>query len=308
MSGFEKLTICFAAVLFAMSASVFPASAERVENDTPRTAVVSAFPPELAVLREELTEATTIPVNGVAFHLGMLDGRNVVLFLSGIGPVNAVMTVQLALDHFDIEQVVFSGIAGGVDPAFGIGDVVIVERWGQYLEVVMARPSADGWEKPPFFEYPFTNFGMMFPRAVSVQRAGADEPETRFWFPVDASLLAAARSVLSDVTLNRCTARGECLDRFPQIHIGGAGVSGSAFVDNAEFRRYVFETFKARVLDMESAAIAHVAYANNVPFIAVRSLSDLAGGEPDENGISIFLDLAANNAAAVVRAFLRAIP
>ena len=42
--------------------------------------------------------------------------------------------------------------------------------------------------------------------------------------------------------------------------------------------QYVFETFKAQVLDMESAAVATVAYANGVPFIAFRSLSDLAGG------------------------------
>ena len=47
---------------------------------------------------------------------------------------------------------------------------------------------------------------------------------------------------------------------------------------NAAFRSYTFETFGARVPDMESAAVAHVAWANRVPFIAMRSLSDLAGG------------------------------
>ena len=59
---------------------------------------------------------------------------------------------------------------------------------------------------------------------------------------------------------------------------------------------------------MESAAVAHVAYANRVPFIAVRSLSDLAGGVEGENQMEIFLGLAAGNAAAVVKALLRALP
>ena len=65
-------------------------------------------------------------------------------------------------------------------------------------------------------------------------------------------------------------------------------------------------TFDARVLDMESAAVAHVAYANGVPFIAVRSLADLAGGGEGANQMEVFLDLAGANAAAVVTALLAA--
>ena len=78
----------------------------------------------------ELEGAATQSVNGVAFTTGTLEGRDVVLFLSGISVVNAAMTVQLALDHFAIERIVFSGIAGGVDPGLNIGDVVIADRWG----------------------------------------------------------------------------------------------------------------------------------------------------------------------------------
>ena len=94
----------------------------------------------------------------------------------------------------------------------------------------------------------------------------------------------------------------------PKVVIGGSGVSGGAFIDNAAFRDYTFKTFGARVLDMESAAVAHVAYANNVPFLAVRSLSDLAGGGEGENQIEVFFGLAAGNSAAVVKALLRGMP
>ncbi len=149
---------------------------------------------------------------------------------------------------------------------------------------------------------------MMFPRSVTVQQANANAPETRFWFPVDEALLAHARTAVADVVLDRCPVDGTCLQRTPEIVIGGPGVSGGAFIDNAAFREYTFKTFGARVLDMESAAVAHVAYANNVPFIAVRSLSDLAGGGQGENEIEVFLGLAAGNSAAVVKALLRAIP
>lgn len=284
------------------------AEAQDVRDGTARIAVVSAFAPELEILKSELRDRSEHSANGVTFTTGSLEGHGVVLFLSGISVVNAAMTAQLALDRFAIDRIVFSGIAGGVDPSLGIGDVAVAERWGQYLEMLFAREADGGWATMPFFEYPYGNFGMMFPRSVTVLRAGADGPETRFWFPVDEALLEAARSAAENVTLARCTADGRCLDRHPRIAVGGSGVSGGAFVDNAAFRTWVFETFGARLLDMESAVVAHVAYANDVPFIAVRSLSDLAGGGEGANQIGTFLDLAAGNAAAVVKAMLREMP
>ncbi len=90
--------------------------------------------------------------------------------------------------------------------------------------------------------------------------------------------------------------------------VGGHGVSGQSFVDNAELRAWAFTTFDAKVLDMESAAVAQVAYVNKTPFIAFRSLSDLAGGDAGQNQAPIFFQLAADNSATVVRAFLKALP
>ncbi len=298
----------FATAFLLATVSPAPVDAHAIRDETPRIAVVSAFAPELAILQGELEGAAAHSVNGVAFTTGTLEGRDVVLFLSGISVVNAAMTVQLALDHFAIERIVFSGIAGGVDPDLNIGDVVIADRWGQYLEMLFAREVDGGWMTIPFFEYLHANFGMMFPRSVTVLRRGAEAPETRFWFPVDEALLASAGSAAADVTLARCTAEDRCLEEAPRIVVGGSGVSGGAFIDNAAFRTWAFETFGARVLDMESAAVAHVAYANGVPFLAVRSLADLAGGGEGENQMEAFLGLAAGNAAAVVKSLLRAMP
>ena len=297
-----------AAMAVLLVATALPAVAHEVDDDTRRTAVVSAFAPEMSILRSAVRGAEVRSVNGVEFVAGTLEGRDVVLFLSGISVVNAAMTVQLALDRFHVDRILFSGIAGGVDPGLNVGDVVIADRWGQYLELLLARESGDGWSKPPFFEYPFANYGMMFPRSVTVLRAGLDAPQTRFWFPVDEALLDRARLAAADVSLEQCTAESACLHHEPRIVVGGPGVSGGAFVDNAAFRAWTFDTFGARVLDMESAAVAHVAWANDVPFIAVRSLSDLAGGSDQGNRLEVFFRLAAGNAAAVVRALLRAMP
>ena len=296
-----------AAILMILT--VAPSQADVIEDTTPRTAVISAFEPELTLLRESLQgEVSEHSLNGVTFTTGILENQPVVLFLSGISVVNAAMTLQLALDHFPIERIVFSGIAGGVDPTLNIGDVVIADRWGQYLEMLFAREANGGWETIPFFDYPYANFGMMFPRVVTVLREGDEQPKSRFWFPVDKTeLLPAARRVAAEIILSRCTTDGQCLENTPKILVGGPGVSGSAFIDNEAFRTYVFETFEARLLDMESSAVAHVAYSNSVPYIVVRSLSDLAGGSDNKNQMETFINLAAGNATSVVKALLRQI-
>lgn len=282
-----------------------PAAAQPLDP-VPRVAVMSAYAPEWTLLTGALEGAEAHVVHGTRFLTGTLDGRDVVLFLSGISMVNAAMTTQMALDRFEVEAILFSGIAGGVDPALSIGDVVIAERWGQYLDVALARQTADGFAMPPWMSSDFPALGMIHTRAVDVQSARAPEPEQRFWFEADPGLLALAREAAAGVALEGCTAEGSCLTDPPGIEVGGNGVSGSAFVDNAEVRDWAFGSFDARVLDMESAAVAHVAYVNEVPFLAVRSLSDLAGGGEGENEIGTFLGLAAGNSATVVRAILAA--
>lgn len=284
------------------------ARASGLLDDKPRVAVVSAFEPEWTILKSELLDPTEHKINGRVFITGKLAGKDVVLFLSGISMVNAAMNTQLALDRFSLTAVVFSGIAGGVDPALHIGDVVIAERWGQYLEAVYARETPHGFAIPPWMEKgEFPGYGMMMPRSVVVTSKDA-APESRFWFSSDAGLLGIARRIAGEVALAHCAEADKCLVNKPRIIVGGAGVSGQAFVDNAKFREYVSATFQAKVLDMESAAVAQVAFSNGVPFLAVRSLSDLAGGDGGVNEMMTFMALASKNSATVVKAIIGKMP
>jgi adenosylhomocysteine nucleosidase len=304
LTGIMRLIVFVLSLLLAFTAQGI--AADRLDA-TPRIAVMSAFEPEWKALKAGLGEVKTYSVNGVEFATGTLAGRQVVLFLSGISMVNAAMTTQLALDRFDVTGIVFSGIAGGVDPALHIGDVVVAARWGQYLESAFGREVDGKFQPPPWWKTPpFPNYGMIFPGYVDVRSAqsgGKGGTEKRFWFDVDADMLAAAGK-LGALDLKRCTAPQVCLGQAPRLVVGGNGVSGAAFVDNAAFRQYVFATFKAQVLDMESAAVATVAYANGVPFIAFRSLSDLAGGGEEPNQLRTFFQLASDNSATVVQRFL----
>lgn len=285
-----------------------PTGPQRLDS-TSRIAVISAFEPELAELLPQLQRPQRHRVAGVEFTTGTLAGKEVVLFLSGISMTNAAMNTQRVLDHFNVSHIVYSGIAGGVNPGLSIGDVVVAAQWGQYLEVLMAREAAPGrYAAPDWMQAELTlpPFGMMHPRPVEVRSAAQPAVAKQFWFPVDAQMLKVAAG-LQNVPLARCHAN-QCLHQTPRVQVGGNGVSGQAFVDNKAFREYAFNTFAANVLDMETAATAMVAHSNGVPYIAFRSLSDLAGGGEGANELATFMGLAASNSAKVLMAFLRAWP
>ena len=276
-------------------------------DDSSRLAIISAYEPEIKIFLKEAQISDTYVINGRSYHVGRLAGKDVVLFKSGISMVNAAMTTQTVLDHFNVSGIIFSGIAGGVNPDLNIGDVIVPAQWGQYQEQLFARDTTEGWDLGWYSEE-FLNYGMMFPQKVSVTRKGnkPDSEKEHFWFKVNPEMLNVARQVANNVQLKNCTALGKCLEANPVVILGGNGVSGPTFVDNAEYREWVWGTFQADALDMETAAVAHVAYVNEIPFIAFRSLSDLAGGGPGENEIDIFFQLASDNSAEVVIAFLRA--
>src|SRR6185369_7657774 len=164
-------------------------------DDATRVAIISAFPAELALLQSRIEQPRKQSVNGVEFTSGVLQGKPVVMFLSGVSMTNAAMNTQLVLDRFNVSHIVFSGIAGGVNPALKVGDVVVAQRWGQYLESLAARETAPGRYQPPSHmdDIELPNFGMLYPRPVGVRSAGREGVEKKFWFEADPALMEIAR-------------------------------------------------------------------------------------------------------------------
>lgn len=61
----------------------------------------------------------------VTFVKGTLNGKEVVFVQSGIGKVNATIVATLLINKYDVEKIIFSGVAGSVDESLKIGDVVV---------------------------------------------------------------------------------------------------------------------------------------------------------------------------------------
>ena len=233
---------------------------------SPRVAVISAFSRELSPLITAAEIQHTEFINGRTHYLGRLAGRDVVLVLVGIGLSTSGAATQALIDSFDIAAILFTGIAGGINPNLNIGDVTIPARWRQ------ADIPADAHEG---------------------------------WIDADPGMLTAARTVLEAVALDSCTTNGVCLGYGPGIVTDGNGISNPFFVDDSIYRNWLWDTFQADVVDMETSAVAEIARANQLPFLAVRCISDLAGSA-GSNQIDTYLELAADNAAAVATSVLGA--
>ncbi|MCI9455793.1 MAG: 5'-methylthioadenosine/adenosylhomocysteine nucleosidase [Oscillospiraceae bacterium] len=85
---------------------------------------------------------------------------------------------------------------------------------------------------------------------------------------------------------------------------GGRIVSGDRFVsENAEKQRIVGQ-FHPMCVEMEGAAVGHVAAANKIPFVVIRSMSD---GADDNAGMSFdeFAPKAAEHSAKIVMEMLK---
>jgi adenosylhomocysteine nucleosidase len=270
-------------------------------------AVVAAYPNELAALREATSEGfeleREITVNGITFTFGRAFGKPVVFFLTRISTVNAALTTQLALSRFPISMLLFSGVAGGINPALEKGDVAVPARWAYHAQGGYFNAREDGSLVLPSWRAPGSQepFGMFLPSAVRVARDGQPEPVSKPWFMADADLLALAERVGAEAGLKNAHGKDAV------IKVGGAGVAGPVFMDNADYREWVFKTWGADCLDMESTAVAHACWVNHKPFLIVRAMSDLAGGQHGENDFTEFARMAEANAARLLAAVLRAL-
>lgn len=72
--------------------------------------------------------------------------------------------------------------------------------------------------------------------------------------------------------------------RSPRTIHQGRLVSGDSFIASTAKRTWLYETFHADAVDMVSAGIARVCEANGVPYVIIRTLSDIA----DENASADF--------------------
>ncbi|MTI15175.1 5'-methylthioadenosine/S-adenosylhomocysteine nucleosidase [Sansalvadorimonas verongulae] len=225
---------------------------------------------EVDQLRAALENRQEMSLGGVTFYQGELDGTPVVLQKCGIGKVNAAIGTTILIDRFQPSAILNTGSAGGMDHSYNVGDVVISTEVRHH-------------------DVNVTAFGYEFGQVPQLPPA---------FMPCDDLVKKAVKA------LEGLKEKEEGKD----YRIGqGLILTGDSFMQSASQVNVVRERFPgSTAIEMEAAAIAQVCHQMGVPFLVIRSLSDIAGKESNVS-FDQFLETAATHSADMIQAIVHQI-
>lgn len=103
-------------------------SIEKEGKDDKEEKVIGIIGPmevEIELLHSHMDVEETTEVGKLTFYEGELEGQQIALVKSGIGKVNAAAAAQMLVSDFGADVLINSGVAGGIHPDLGLGDIVI---------------------------------------------------------------------------------------------------------------------------------------------------------------------------------------
>ncbi|NQY64314.1 MAG: 5'-methylthioadenosine/S-adenosylhomocysteine nucleosidase [Alteromonadaceae bacterium] len=232
-----------------------------------KAGIIGAMEPEVAILKAKLENCQTKQHAGYEFHQGQLEGTDVVIVQSGIGKVAAALATAVLIEHFKPDYIVNTGSAGGFDQSLKVGDIVISSEV-RYHDVDL------------------TAFGYEIGQLPA-------NPAAYIPHPV---LIESAKAGIESLTGNNDTNS----DVQSIQTLVGLITTGDTFMtadDDIAKARKNFPTMTA--VEMEGAAIAQTCHQFNVPFVVIRSMSDIAGKE-SPTSFEAYLETASVNSSQLV--------
>lgn len=87
--------------------------------------IIGAMDEEIENLLIELDNKKEEKIANEVFYSGKLENKEVVIVKSGIGKVNSSVCTTILIERFNVDQIIFTGVAGGINFDLDVGDVVI---------------------------------------------------------------------------------------------------------------------------------------------------------------------------------------
>ncbi len=228
--------------------------------------MLAALEVEASALARRLTLSGT-KTPRLRFWQGEIEDHPVLLIVSGVGKVAAAMATQFVCDVHRPRSVLSIGLAGGIESKSARGRLIV----------------ASGAAQHDFDARPLTG------SRGSIAGLGLT------YFPADPNLsqalLRAARRVAGKTALVRL----------------GVVLTGDQIITSREMRDGLLTGFPdGACFDMETAAVAHVAYLNGVPWGGLRVTSDSADESFDLDQVLAFgVHTAGDLFESIIRAVLK---
>ncbi len=247
---------------------------------SPRIAIMSAMHEEIASLIDAMDVHEDAVIGGRRYYIGTLFGADVVLVFAHWGKVAAAITATCLVTKFNITKLIFTGVAGAINATLVQGDVIVAKNLYQHdLDV---RPILPRHEIP-----------LLGRAAIAASNELAD------------ALAQAAQSYLDERNEKSEHARLET-ERTRQPIVRQADIaSGDQFISDTSLAQNIAQRLPSVVcVEMEGAAVAQVCDAYSIPFGVVRTISDAANGDSEQD-FSVFIEQTARDySLGIVRSFV----
>ncbi|WP_428653849.1 5'-methylthioadenosine/adenosylhomocysteine nucleosidase [Runella sp.] len=267
-------------LVFLLSFSLSLPGFSQIYSPKPVTALLGAMDEEIELLRQSLQNPKVKVVHGIPFYEGKIGKHRVVIVKTGIGKVNATMTAAFLLQKFRPKRLIFTGIAGGLQPDLNPGDIVIGK---QTLQYDFGR---------------FANDSLLTGRT----RNPINQALNPLFFQADSLLLAAAQTAVKTTEFRKMENQAK-----PPYIIIGTIVTGDLFVTSETKVKELRAKFNADATEMEGAAVAQLCWQQQVPCLVIRSMSDKADSKAQES-IENFKKTASYNSAQLLINMLSKLP
>lgn len=227
--------------------------------------VIGAMEPEVKTIIQALKETGSVKetaAGGTVFYEGHIGNVDVVIARSGVGKVNAALCAQRMIIQFGAEAIINTGIAGAMASGLGIFDFVI---------------SSDA----VYHDMDAVLFGYKICEIPQMKCSA---------FPGDKELIEKIQKIFP--TLKET--EGHKL-------VTGRIATGDQFIAEKNLKNKIKENCNPACVEMEGAAIAHACYVNDIPFVIMRTLSDMADADVQtECKYEFNEETAANLSAAIM--------
>jgi adenosylhomocysteine/aminodeoxyfutalosine nucleosidase len=94
--------------------------------------IMGAMPEEIAPILEKVGDYKSTEIAGNTYYEANYKGVDLVIAYSKIGKVFSTLTASTMIYHFGVGKMLFSGVAGGINPSLKIGDLIVAKELCQH--------------------------------------------------------------------------------------------------------------------------------------------------------------------------------
>lgn len=243
--------------------------------------IISAMHEEMQTLIENLQESVTSTKGMRTYCSGKLFETNIVLVFSRWGKVASATTATQLINDYDIDEIIFTGVAGTISNDLNIGDIVIGKHLFQHD--MDASPLFKKFEVPllnkVYFETSSTHRDQLYKAAQSFLNSYFDLIDTK---KAQSFNIRLPKAIISDIA------------------------SGDQFIsDTNSVLKLATELPTVSCVEMEGAAIAQVCYEYNIPFSIIRIISDKANDNAHIDFPKFAKEIASHYALGILESYCK---